>query len=133
MKLLRKPELLIIAVIIIKIIDRTIKNITMIYKNLPIDNLVNLYFSLFISFGLMLFIRHRYWMIACSFLVINDVCNIFVQKALRTAEVTKLNNFLVPIIILGMFSLVLSSIFIYKFLKLENYEKYFLLRWKKKF
>lgn len=129
-KFLKKPEIIII-VIIIGIVDKSIKNILIVYNDIPISNLSNLYFSLFLSFVLILFIKHRFWTFACGSLVINDLCNIYVQKALRTSELPKTDIFLILMIILGTFFLVVSSFYVYKFLKIKNYEKFFLIRWKK--
>lgn len=127
-KIIKKPEILIIPAIIINVVYQIVKNILMIYNDMPIKDLHNYYFSLFLSFVLVLFVKHRYWLTACIFLVINNFFNIYTQKALRTSVLPKTYFFF--IIILGTFSLVLSSIYIYKFLRIENKEQFFLIRGK---
>jgi len=123
-----KRKELIIAVIIIAIIDQLYTNVSMFITFSSNKNLSTYYLSLFFSIGLILFIKHRYWLISCICLAVNDILMIFLQKSSSISNLPESYMKYKLIVIIGIFSLVISAIYVYKFIKLDNYAKYYIIK-----
>ena len=123
-----KRKEVIIAVIIIAIIDQLYTNVSMIITFSSNKNLSTYYLSLVISIGLILFIKHRYWLVSCIGLAVNDIFMIFLQKSSSITKLPESNMKYKLIVIIGILLLVISAIYVYRFIKLDNYAKYYIIK-----
>lgn len=126
-----KTAIILIFAAIFGVIFGLVKNLLLLTNIIHSESTHSILFSIAASLLLAFTYKHRYWIAACIFLGINEILKYIAQK------IPTVNSVIIPqtkdyilIIVVGMLSLILSLLFILRFLRID-YENYYLFKKRK--
>jgi hypothetical protein len=124
---MRITKILIFAAIF-WVIFGLVKNLLVLTNIVYLESIDTILFSITTALLVSFIYKHIYWIAACIFLSINEILKYIAQK------ISTVNSVILPqtqdyifIIVGGMLSLILSLIFILRFLRID-YENYYLFK-----
>jgi hypothetical protein len=126
-----KIEKIIIFAFIFSILFNFTKNFLILLNVIQVDAIHGILFATTVFFMLAIIFKHKYWIVACIFMGINELVKIPARKSFRTNDsIIPIEKDIVAILIMigGLFCVIVSSIYLYKFLRLKNYENYYIFR-----